>query len=269
MRTVLGIDAAWTLKRPSGVALAAQEESGWRLVALEPSYQRFHALAGRDLSPERRPSGSRPDAAALLASSEMLCGLPVDLVAIDMPLAHGPIIGRRYSDNAVSSAFGARKIGTHSPCSTRPGQISDEFKEGFGRAGYSLQTDSISTRGLIEVYPHPALVELAKAEERLCYKACKVRTYWPTCDAAERKRRLFDVWAGIIKLLERHITGVANALPPLPLGASGAEVKAYEDKLDAVICAWVAICALEGRATAFGDQHSAIWIPNSEAHPIL
>jgi len=38
--------------------------------------------------------------------------------------------------------------------------------------------------------------------------------------------------------------------------------KAYEDKLDAVICAWVAIAALDGAATPYGDATSAIWVPN-------
>src|SRR5262245_50280178 len=116
MRAVLGIDSAWTLSRPSGVALVAEKGLAWELVALGPSYQSFHAKADGSL-PETIPSGSRPNAAALLASSAKLCGRPVDLVAIDMPLAHIPIIGRRASDDAVSKAYGARKCGTHTPSS--------------------------------------------------------------------------------------------------------------------------------------------------------
>jgi predicted RNase H-like nuclease len=42
------------------------------------------------------------------------------------------------------------------------------------------------------------------------------------------------------------------------------EVKAHEDALDAVICAWVGVCALEDRATPFGDENSAIWIPSAQ-----
>ena len=262
MRAVLGIDAAWTLTHPSGVALAVQMGTAWRLVAVSPSYQGFHALAAQGPASELRPSGSRPDAKELLATSRKLCGLPVDLVAIDMPLARSRITGRRASDNAVSSAYGARKCGTHTPSSARPGVISDELKEGFGEAGYPLQTQSISTPGLIEVYPHPALVELAGAPERLRYKVSKARGYWPKSDAAERKKLLLREWTGIITRLETQITGVASALPTLPADARGAELKAFEDMLDAVVCAWVAICALEERATPFGDQNSAIWVPN-------
>jgi predicted RNase H-like nuclease len=241
--------------------LVAEKGLAWELVALGPSYQSFHAKADGSL-PETIPSGSRPNAAALLASSAKLCGRPVDLVAIDIPLAHIPIIGRRASDDAVSKAYGARKCGTHTPSSKRPGPISDDVKDEFGKAGYPLQTDAISPPGLIEVYPHPALVELAKARERLPYKVSKLRSYWPNDTIAERKTRLFREWARVIALLDAQIKGVANALP-MPPEASGTKLKAYEDMLDATICAWVAICALEGHAKQFGDQNSAIWIPSS------
>lgn len=65
-------------------------------------------------------------------------------------------------------------------------------------------------------------------------------------------------------LLETEIADVKVGLPRLERRASALEVKAYEDTLDGVICAWVAIRALEGRATSFGDENSAIWIP----HPL-
>jgi hypothetical protein len=45
MRAVLGIDAVWTLSQPSGVAVMNETSTGWRFVAAEASYQRFHALA--------------------------------------------------------------------------------------------------------------------------------------------------------------------------------------------------------------------------------
>jgi predicted RNase H-like nuclease len=259
---VLGIDAAWTLTQPSGVALAADLSSGWRLIAAATSYRRFQALADPALPREQRPSGSIPDAPNLLASASILCGGPVDLVAIDMPLAHTPIMGRRISDNAVSRAYGARKCATHTPNEMRPGRLSDLLRESFDLAGYPLLTNSIAQRGLIEVYPHPALVELAGSSIRLPYKMSKVRSYWPSATPRDRRVRLYQHWSQIVGLLEGEITGVGTALPRLERNASGAEVKAYEDALDAIICAWVAICALEGRARPFGDDNSAIWIPD-------
>ena len=260
MQVVLGIDAAWTSTQPSGVAVVAKGSSGWRLVAVSGSYQRFQALAdGKEQ--ERPASGGLPDAPALLAAAAALTDGPVHLVAIDMPLARLPIVGRRASDNAVSRAYGARQCGTHTPSAARPGQISDNLTAGFAAAGYPLLTSAVARRGLIEVYPHPALVELARASARLPYKASKVRAYWPQATATERRSRLYDQWKKIVVLLEREIAGIAVALPTPVLQAKAAEIKNYEDKLDAIVCAWVAISALEGRARPFGDENSAIWIP--------
>jgi predicted RNase H-like nuclease len=261
MRAVLGIDAAWTLTQPSGVALAVESADGWHLIAITSSYQRFQALANTRLSPEERPSGSPPDAVALLTAASDLCGRPIDLVAIDMPLAHSPIDGRRFSDDAVSRAYGARKCGTHTPSATRPGRISDDLKRAFEQVGYPLQTDVCSTPGVVEVYPHPALVELAAATERLRYKARKIRDYWPPATSLERRALLYEQWNEIVALLDDKIIGVKSSLPALEVSASVREIKAYEDQLDAIVCAWVATSILDGRAQSYGDKHSAIWIP--------
>jgi predicted RNase H-like nuclease len=259
MHVVLGIDAAWTLTQPSGVALVAGESGRWRLVAVSPSYQHFHSLA---IDSALAASGGRPNASALLASSRTLCGgTPVDVVAIDMPLALQAITGRRASDNAVSRAFGAFQCGTHSPSITRPGRVSDELRQEFIGEGYELQTRSVTSPALIEVYPHPALVRLANASVRLPYKISRARRYWPALTPTERKQKLIVEWARIVRLLDGQIGGVAHRLQQPSLDAPSVQLKAYEDMLDAVVCAWVGICVLETRATAYGDDNSAIWIP--------
>jgi predicted RNase H-like nuclease len=255
MRAVLGIDAAWTATQSSGVAVVVESADGWLLMGVASSYQRFYARAAGSLTEMPRPSGLLPDAVTLLAAAAKLCGRPIDLVAIDMPLAHSPIVGRRVSDNAVSRAYGGRKCSTHSPSPARPGRVSDHLKIDFEQAGYPLLTSAAALPGTIEVYPHPALVELAGASMRL------VRSYWPWARPSGRRLRLYKIWSEIIKLLDEKIGGVASALPAPDLSAGTVELKAYEDSLDAIVCAWVAICALEGKARAFGDENSAIWIP--------
>ena len=40
-----------------------------------------------------------------------------------------------------------------------------------------------------------------------------------------------------------------------------AQLKPYEDSLDALICAWVGALYIDGAARALGDAESAIWIP--------
>lgn len=249
---VLGIDAAWTATNPSGVALVEETDAGWVLRALTGSYADFGALAGVEAT---------HSANGLLAACVGLCGREPELVAVDMPLAHSPITTRREADNAISRAYGARHCSTHTPSATRPGKISDDLRAGFQAAGYTLATDRLQLPALIEVYPHPALVELTGAARRLPYKVSKIRNYWPDLTPSARRVAVIDVWEQIVVALEAKIRGVAAALPlPVPT-ASGRSLKAFEDQLDAVVCAWSGICALEGVAKPFGDADAAVWIP--------
>lgn len=265
MRVVLGIDAAWTPTQPSGVAVVAENSSGWRLIAAEASYENFIACAGTEPSPKTRPRGSIPEVPRLLDSAKSISGGTVNLVAIDMPISHEPIVGRRVSDNVVSKVYGSRNCSTHTPSAQRPGKISDDLKLHFEHVAYPLLTSEIASQGIIEVYPHPALVELAAAPNRLPYKASKTKIYWPEKDLTERKELLHAQWRRIVELLSNHIDGVAELMPVPSLGIGASERKAFEDKLDAVISAWVGVCALQGKAKPFGDHTSAIWIPALKA----
>ena len=266
MRTVLGIDAAWTETQPSGLALVEEIDGGWRLTAVAGCYSRFEALAAP--APDNaKPAGMKADADALLATCRHLTGREPDLVAVDMPLSHKAITGRRMSDNAVSSAYGAWKCGTHSPNVQRPGPVSERLRSAFEQRGYHLWTKPGGAPldrpepGLIEVYPHPALIELTHADKRLCYKIGKMSRYWPNLAAPLRREELFAVWARIVAALEPQVGGVEAGLPALDRNASGLALKAYEDVLDAIVCAFVGICVLQGRARAFGDEDSAVWVP--------
>ncbi|MBB6164706.1 putative RNase H-like nuclease [Rhizobium wenxiniae] len=176
MKTVLGIDAAWTSQEPSGVALVLNDAKAWRLLKVASSYEAFLSEAS---APTARHCGSIPDPHALLAKSFAIAQAPVTIGAIDMPLSTAPIIGRRASDNMISSVYGARHSGTHTRSALRPGKVSDELTAGFKQEGYPLLTSEVRLPGLIEVYPHPALIELSAATRRLPYKHSKSRKYWP------------------------------------------------------------------------------------------
>lgn len=261
-RAVLGIDAAWTLTQPSGVALAVETIDGWQMVAAEPSYDHFLSLADCSINLGTRPSGSTPDAAQLVRAAEEFSGSQVALVAIDMPLSRTSIVARRTADNEVSRAYGARKCSTHTPSTTRPGPISDNLRVGFEAAGFPLRTMLIEEPGLIEVYPHPALVELTGASERLPYKLDKIRTYWRDLSPSERKKQLIAMWAEIAEALDEHVTGSVDRMAVVQPSSARFELKAAEDCLDAMVCTWIAIEALAGQCKPFGDEEAAIWIPN-------
>ncbi|GAA0195458.1 putative RNase H-like nuclease [Brevundimonas nasdae] len=258
---VLGIDAAWTVREPSGVALISKSGSRWRLLGAAPSYETFIALAGSANPSNDRPRGSEPDPSELLSAVARIADVEVDLIAVDMPLSRLPITGRREADNAVSRVYGARKCGTHTPSVVRPGPISDRLRKGFEGAGYLLSTQQVARRSLLEVYPHPALVELYSAPERLPYKLSKIRNYWPSLSPSDRRAKLLVVWGGIVNALEVEIEGVERMLPPLDISAPTWRLKAYEDMLDAVVCTWIGAAAIEGNCIAHGDEDAAIWIP--------
>jgi len=105
------------------------------------------------------------------------------------------------------------------------------------------------------------LVEFARAPMRLKYKVANARACWPGHTPTERRGFLFQQWKIVMAVLDARLPGVLDALPAPRSDAIGFELKAYEDMLDAVVCACVAICVLEGEALPYGDDTSAIWIP--------
>ena len=154
----------------------------------------------------------------------------------------------------------------HSPSAARPGRISDDLRAGFEALGLPVSV-APPAHGLIEVYPHAALIELMGETERLPYKSGKTLTYWPKHSVEARQGKLREVWARIVETLDRRIAGVAEALPIPAPEIRGWRLKAFEDKLDAIVCAVVAIAALDSRATAHGDAEGAIWVPTGIGAP--
>jgi len=64
-----------------------------------------------------------------------------------------------------------------------------------------------------------------------------------------------------MQLLNSHIDGIDLILPNED--ASGAALKETEDRIDALVCAWVGSLYLDGQAIPLGDATSAIWIPRA------
>lgn len=266
-RAVLGVDAAWTDGEPSGVALFVERSGAWVCESVAPSYESFLAVAGRGADwAGLRVRGSAPDPRALLDASRRIApGAQVQVVALDLPLAVGPIIRRRAADDAVSRAFGARGCGVHSPSPARPGRLSDAVRRGFRREGFHLATTALPRTGpaLLEVYPHTALLSLLVAQRRVAYKVSRSRQYWPADSRDRRRARLLAQWRTILEALRRDAgLAISPRLFTIPASCpSFAEMKRYEDALDALVCAWVAIEFLRDRADPLGDETAAIWTP--------
>lgn len=252
MAIVVGLDAAWTMHNPSGVALARVSARGTQLLAVAPSIGQFTGGAG--------------DVDALLATACRIAGRAVDLVAVDMPIAATPFVARRASDNAVTRAFARYGIGTHSPTADRPGPHGQSMCDAFLAAGFRLATagaDLTRGRWVMEVYPHPALVRLLKSSYRRPYKCGNTLKYWPDLDQTGRRRQLLAEWRSIRRALADRLPGTDQllGLPPTEGGLGSRAMKGWEDQLDAIVCAWVAIQARRGLAEGFGDAQSAVWVP--------
>jgi predicted RNase H-like nuclease len=264
MALVLGIDAAWTEKGSSGVALLKTTNGRRVTLALASSYSGF--LANR--ADVGRAPGTPPDAEALLRKAEDIAGAAVDIVAIDMPIARSRFTGRRVADNAISVAFAASWASTHTPNAKRPGLYGEYITDNFAQAGYPVATDRSQVaagRVLVEVYPLAALVRLMSVAARPAYKVAKISRYFrkvlPPLTLDQRINRLLETWAQILVALTREISVTGLALPNLSTLRFAAELKPYEDKLDALISAWVGACVLEGTAQPYGNDDCAIWVP--------
>lgn len=263
MPAILGIDAAWTATEPSGIALLHGDGSAWKCVAVAPSYSSFiAAAAGVPVGWSTAPTPGRPDVDALLdASRTMLNGTAVDLVTIDMPIATVPITGRRAADNAVSKTFGGRGCSVHTPNSRRPGPVADLLRRGLEVRGYPLAaagTTPGSCPALVEVFPHIALLTLLGATYRIPYKLAKAARYWRSLSPSDRRAKILSEWHRILDALSKTVEITAVKLPD---AGTNANLKRYEDVLDALVCGWVGIAYLEGRAVPHGDATAAIWSP--------
>jgi len=276
LTALLGIDAAWTYEKPSGVSLLTRDEGGeWRCAALAPSYSAFLDLAaGTPVDWESRPTGGSVEVRKLLSAARALGADSVEVVAIDLPLSLLPITGRRPADRAVSRAFSARGAPAYTPSAERPGSLSDSLRADFAAHNYPLATKTFPARSqptgrtspaLIDVYPHASLLGLTGANYRLPYKVEKRWTYWPDIDSDERIRLLLAEFTFILECLGQHLHGIEIELPVAAKVPTFEALKRYEDAIDSIVCAWSALCYWRGEADAYGDVTGAIWVPRTVA----
>ncbi len=174
------------------------------------------------------------------------------VVAIDAPLQVPNETGRRPCEAALQREYGSRQAGPHpsnrSLLVKTSGTIRGEvLMERLAELGFGGPWAG-SKRTVLEVYPHPAIIETFGLPERLVYKAKRGVS-------VDRRRQG-------LRTLAQLIDSLAAASPPLiapPLtfgdDVRGAALKTVEDMLDARLCAWVAsVWGRErGRIRLFGD----------------
>jgi predicted RNase H-like nuclease len=193
-------------------------------------------------------------------------GWPVGVVALDIPLAPQAVRSYREADRALTRAYAGRGAPVHSPTPERPGTISDAIYRQLTDAGLRW----VGTRAVldqpsfIEVYPHASIIELFGYAYRFPYKVHRRGQYWRDDPPQIRQQK------SVINLLElrQKIADYVTFAPGVGLpelvpeqSYSLAFLKGYEDVLDSLVCALSGGAYATGRATAYGDQDAAIWVP--------
>ena len=169
------------------------------------------------------------------------------VVAVDAPLCVPNEVGRRPCEAELTRLYGGRHAGTHSSNRNlfvrRFGRIrGEELAERLRRLGFTGPWEE-GPRTVIEVYPHPGLIEVFGLKERLPYK---------------KKGRRVAAWRDGLARLATLLATLEVAEPPLvaPTVAvdetvRGRALKDLEDLLDGRFCAWTALTWATRGPTAF------------------
>ncbi|MSO76266.1 MAG: hypothetical protein EXQ87_05055 [Alphaproteobacteria bacterium] len=80
--------------------------AGASLLLAASSREMFCNAAGVSLYEK----SGKPTVGDRLEAAESLAGERVTVVAVDMPMAHTPIVGRRVADKRISVAFGSSSV---------------------------------------------------------------------------------------------------------------------------------------------------------------
>ncbi|MEH2231891.1 MAG: DUF429 domain-containing protein [Nostoc sp.] len=187
------------------------------------------------------------------------------IIAVDAPTLIPNATGSRLPDKLSHKYFGKYHAGCYPanqnlPFADRTINFGLELESrGFAHAPI-IEPQKLS-RYQIEVFPHPAIVNLFNLERILKYKKGRLN---------ERRLELIKLYNYVIDFLPT----LEPPLRPLHLGGSffseiphtGTALKATEDKLDSLICAYVAAYWWywgEQRNLVLGDRTTGyIVIPN-------
>lgn len=212
-----GIDLAWTENNPTAIAYGKLEGDTVTVTSIT------HGL----ITPAQICSD---------LINEKVIG-----VAIDAPLIIKNKTGMRECEMSIGREFGSRKA---SCMPTNLDKYSDhpgvELATQLGSEGFGHLNGT--NKWQVECYPHPAIINIFGLPERLKYKKKKgVRV-------ADQRRGLHRLGSllrnlassSVLKLKISNGVQVTNVTFDQEYNLSGSSLKAHEDKLDAIVCLYMA-----------------------------
>jgi len=218
----IGIDLAWSPRNGTGLAVAERKGSRWVV---------------------------RKAVSALGTNREILDVLlwyasdKPAIIAIDAPLVVPYRTRGREGDRLVTKLFGRYDAGVYPATQFYLGRyggkriwdlVGDLEKAGF-RHDCFVEPGK-PTRLFFETYPHAATVALFGLRKTLKYKTRQGRTY-------ATRRRAFRELESRLKSLSRFrpaMAGIEEFFAPDLKTLRGGKLKEYEDRLDAILCAYIA-----------------------------
>lgn len=218
----IGLDLAWSPRNPSGMAVAEHLADGWHL---------------RDV---RSDIVSNEE---ILAAIDRTVGREDAVLAIDAPLVVPHRTRGRDGDRLITSVFGSYDAGVYPATKRTIGRYG-------GQRIWRLR-DALVDRGFVhdcriprghrgrfffETYPHAAAVALFRLPKVLKYKVREGRSSQERLDAFREYERLL----GDLRDRDPPLRSVEDHLDNAGSATRGRALKAYEDRLDAILCAYIA-----------------------------
>lgn len=165
-------------------------------------------------------------------------------IGVDAPLRVPNLTGRRQAEAQISQAFRVYHAGAH-PANRqllmRDGVVRGEvLVAGLQALGIPHKTQfEPGSHAVVEVFPHPAMVTLFELAKVLPYKA-KPKRDWATRLGAWRQ---YQQHLAALKTADPPLTGIDDLVSQDVETLKGKKLKNYEDQMDAVICAYIALYA--------------------------
>ncbi len=220
----IGIDLAWSTKNGSGIAVIEGDKTKSKLISADLTF------SDADIIKYVREKAKNENS----------------FIAIDAPLIVPNESGRRKAEEIVGNLFRKYNAGAHPSNRKRLSQWSGKIrgeeisklleKEGFKQDPYIKKFEN--SRKFFEVYPHPSMVVLFDLEKVIPYKAKPKRDYESRWSAFEKYQRLL---AGLKK--SKTKLELDDLLKTNVRRLKAQKLKDYEDRLDAVFCAYIAYYA--------------------------
>lgn len=160
------------------------------------------------------------------------------MIAVDAPTLIPNATGMRLCDRLTHKHFGRYHAGSY------PANLGLPFAARTVAFGLSLEAKGFhhapaiapkqAGRHQIEVFPHPAIVHLFGLERILKYKKGKL------ADRRIELARLRQLLCDRLHTLEPALDVTQSKLLPSEIPFKGTALKAVEDQLDSLVCAYVA-----------------------------